>query len=120
MITNETQYRDALKAMDNIISLHVDGENAQADAELLCLAKAVEDYENRLNLEITEPLTLGELVRLAMDEQTVSLSELAEKTELNAEHLDAMIQGKEPFTLQAVKRLYVALNLDAQTVLEHA
>ncbi|MFQ3598756.1 MAG: hypothetical protein SNJ55_07015 [Chloroherpetonaceae bacterium] len=120
MITNETQYRDALNAMDEIISKYKDGENAHADAELLRLAKAVEDYETRMNLEIQKPLTLGELVLLAMDEQTVSLSELAEKTGLNAERLDAMIHGKEPFTLQAVKRLYLALNLDAKTVLEHA
>jgi plasmid maintenance system antidote protein VapI len=54
-----------------------------------------------------------------MDEQTLSISTLAEITTIDAERLDAMIQGKEPFTLQAVKRLYIALNMDAKTVLEH-
>jgi antitoxin component HigA of HigAB toxin-antitoxin module len=120
MIANEMEYRQALATMDALMEKYKDGENSEADAELLRLAQEIDAYETRLNLTITKPLTLGEIVLDAMHNRAISLAELAEKTGLDAEHLNAMIQGKAPFSLDAVKRLYFALHLDAQTVLEHA
>jgi antitoxin component HigA of HigAB toxin-antitoxin module len=120
MISTETDYRQALAAMNAHIEKYKDGENSEADAELLRLAQEIDAYETRLNLTITKPLTLGEIVLDTMHDRAISLAELAEKTGLDAERLNAMIQGKEPFSLDAVKRLSFALHLDAQTVLEHA
>lgn len=120
MIRSNQEYQEALRAIDELLAKHKEGESADADAELLRLAKEVEEYETTLNLDIAKPLTLSDLVLAAMSDRNLTLTDLAAQSEIDANALQAMIEGKMPFTLDVVKRLYVLLNLEAREILESA
>jgi antitoxin component HigA of HigAB toxin-antitoxin module len=72
MVISEQDYHAALQRIDALVSQFKDGENSDADQEILRLAKAVERYEDSLNLDITKPLTLGEAVELHFDKHGLS------------------------------------------------
>jgi HTH-type transcriptional regulator / antitoxin HigA len=123
-ITNEKQYRDALKRADELVKKAdlIGGMDKLAEEEadefeqigFLC-----EAYEE-VSYHFPQPNTLKEMIELKMFEQKLKQKDLALLLEVEATRVSEVLNGKRKINMDFAKRLHQKLHIDADFILMKA
>ena len=110
-IRTEEDYKDALRAIDQLVDCPDDSE--QAD-ELDVLSILVESYESE-HYSIAPPDPI-DAIKFRMEQTGMSTAEIA--TYLGDEQTaKAVLTRQQPLTLEMIKRLYQQLHIPAESLL---
>ena len=112
-IKSEADYQEALRRIDTLIDCPDDSE--QAD-ELDVLSILVENYETE-HYPIAPPDPI-DAIRFRMEQTGMSKKEIA--TYLGGEQTaEAVLNRREPLTLEMIKKLYQQLHIPAESLLAY-
>lgn len=112
-IKSEADYREALKRIDQLVDCPDDSEEAD---ELDILSILVENFESE-HYAIAPPDPI-DAIRFRMEQTGMSESEIA--TYLGGEqNANAILNRRQPLTLDIIKRLYQQLHIPAESLLAY-
>lgn len=118
-ITNQNELKVAFEQLDKMIADGFQG-NAEKEAQFADLSKAIEAYEDSLQLMPLRPQTLTGMIELKMFERRLKQRELAEQLGITTTRLSEVLNGKRKVNMDLAKRLHRVLGIDAEFILEHA
>ncbi len=119
-ITNQNELRAAFGRLDLLTSEGFEG-NTEKEAEFAALSKAIEKFEDRLELmPLQNPQTLAGMIELKRFERKLKQRELAEQLGITSTRLSEVLNGKRKINMDLAKRLHKILGIEAEFILEHA
>lgn len=116
-ISTKIEYEAIMSRVDELVEL-VDDLTSPTDKnyiELDFLTDLVVAYEKE-HYSIGRP-SLGDVIKVRMDEMNLSQKALAEMLEVSAPRVSEYLTGKSLPTLQIAKRIHKQLNIDANLLL---
>ena len=119
-ISNETEYRLALSAIEPLLAKGFDRLTADEDEELARTTKLIEDYEAMNYYMPFQPKTLVEMLELKMFELKLRQRDMAKLLGITENRISEVMNGKRKVNIDLAKKLNTKLNVDAQFILNHA
>jgi HTH-type transcriptional regulator / antitoxin HigA len=119
-LNNWDEYKAAFRDLDKMIEDGFEG-NPEREAAFIVLAKAIEDFEDRMQLmPIRQPQTLPEMIQYKMVERQLKQKDLALLLEISTARLSEILSGKRRITLDVAKKLYERLQISPDFILKVA
>lgn len=111
-IKSESDYRNALKRLDEIFDASI-GSLESDEADILALL--IDDYENKhFQIEAPDPI---EAIKIRMEELSLKQTDLAEAMG-GANRVSEILNRKRKLTLEMVRNLTGKLNLSADVLVK--
>lgn len=111
-IKSESDYRNALKRLDEIFDASI-GSIESDEADILALL--IDDYENKhFQIEAPDPI---EAIKIRMEELSLKQTDLAEAMG-GANRVSEILNRKRKLTLEMVRNLTGKLNLSAEVLVK--
>jgi HTH-type transcriptional regulator / antitoxin HigA len=119
-ISNESEYRIALAAIEPLLMKGFSQLTAEEDEELACITSLIQEYESAHYPLPFKPKTMVEMLELKMFEQKLKQKDLAKVLDVTENRLSEVMNGKRKVNMDLAKRLHLKLNIDAKFILAHA
>lgn len=114
LIKNETEYRDALIELDNLMIIEPDLDTPEGD-RLGLLALLIEDYESaRYEAEMPDPI---EAILFRMDQMSLKQRDLIPYMG-SPRMVSEVLARKRPLTLAMIRRLEKGLGIPAKVLIQ--
>lgn len=120
IISNETEYRLALAAIEPLLQKGFSQLTTEEDAQLASVTVLIEAYESAHYPLPFKPKNMVEMLELKMFEQKLKQKDLAEVLNVTENRISEVMNGKRKINMDLAKRLHLKLNIDAQFILAHA
>jgi HTH-type transcriptional regulator / antitoxin HigA len=120
IISNETEYRLALAAIEPLLQKGFSQLTTDEDVELAAITALIEAYESAHYPLPFKPKNMVEMLELKMFEQKLKQKDLAKVLNVTENRISEVMNGKRKINMDLAKRLHLKLNIDAQFILAHA
>ncbi|GAB3924531.1 helix-turn-helix domain-containing protein [Larkinella terrae] len=115
-ITNESDYKQAFREFDALIS-HM-GDDPEKQVKARALAESIQAYEQDF-MPFPKPTTLTSMIELKMYEMKLKQKDLAALLDVEASRISEILNGKRKLTIDLAKKLHDKLGIDGNFILEH-
>jgi HTH-type transcriptional regulator / antitoxin HigA len=120
IISNESEYRLALAAIEPLLQKGFSQLTTEEDDELARITAIIEAYESVNYALPFKPKNMVEMLELKMFEKKMKQKDLAQVLEVTENRISEVMNGKRKINMDLAKRLHLKLNIDAQFILAHA
>ena len=115
LITNETDYHQALERLDVLMDLDPT-EESEAGLELEALALLIQSYEKKHHAFPTDDVSVLDMIRFKMEQNELTAKDMTAYLG-SPSKVSEVLSGKRPLSLTMIKKLYHGLDIPAQLLL---
>jgi len=114
-ISNEKQYIDTLKGVDDIMKKGEDNVSLEELEQLKKMIDEVQAYENKYHF-FPYPKTIIDMVKIKMFEKDMTQTDLSKVTNLPLPKINRILNGKRKPDIDFLKGIYNELHIPADFI----